>query len=99
MVGLETAVSLCLDRLVHAGVIALPRMVELFTTGPARRPAPGQGDASRSGSDADMTVLDLERRVAVDARRVRVEEPQHAVRRLALRGAPVLTIVAGEGDP
>ena len=35
IVGLETAVSVCLDRLVHAGVIDLKRMVELFTTGPA----------------------------------------------------------------
>ena len=34
--GLETAVSLCFDRLVHAGVIALPRLIELLSVNPAR---------------------------------------------------------------
>ncbi|MGI8672406.1 MAG: dihydroorotase, partial [Luteitalea sp.] len=34
--GLETAVSLTLDRLVHAGVIGLSRMVALLSTNPAR---------------------------------------------------------------
>src|SRR5499425_3528307 len=34
--GLETAVSLCLDRLVHAGVLSLPRLVELLSVNPAR---------------------------------------------------------------
>ena len=36
IVGLETAVPLCFDRLVHTGVIGLDRMVELLTSGPAR---------------------------------------------------------------
>ena len=34
--GLETAVSLCLDRLVHRGVIGLSRLVELLSVNPAR---------------------------------------------------------------
>ena len=33
--GLETAIGLSLDVLVHTGRITLNRMVELFTTGPA----------------------------------------------------------------
>src|ERR1700739_3313868 len=33
---LETALGVALDRLVHAGKIGLPRLVGLFTTGPAR---------------------------------------------------------------
>src|SRR5262249_8228469 len=36
IVGLETAVAIGLDRLVHGGVIGLPRFVALLTTGPAR---------------------------------------------------------------
>ena len=36
IVGLETAVPLCLDRLVHAGVIGWPRFVELLSVNPAR---------------------------------------------------------------
>src|SRR5439155_6748884 len=34
--GLETAVSLCLDRLVHRGIIPLTRLVELLSVNPAR---------------------------------------------------------------
>src|SRR5436190_19981743 len=34
--GLETAVSLCLDRLVHAGVISIVRLIELLAVNPAR---------------------------------------------------------------
>src|SRR5690606_23548984 len=36
IVGLETAVPLCLDRLVHAGIVSLTRLVELLSTNPAR---------------------------------------------------------------
>ena len=38
IVGLETAVSICLDRLVRGGVIRLPRLVELLSVNPARIP-------------------------------------------------------------
>src|SRR5215212_162838 len=36
IVGLETAIPLSLDRLVHAGVIGLTRLVELMSVNPAR---------------------------------------------------------------
>ena len=55
VVGLETAVSICLDKLVKPGIIDLPRLVTLLTTGPAeiRRLAKG---TLREGADADVTV-------------------------------------------
>src|SRR5204862_1289058 len=34
--GLETAVSLCFDRLVHRGVITVSRLIELLSVNPAR---------------------------------------------------------------
>ena len=34
--GLETAIGLSLAELIHKDRITLPRMVELFTTGPAK---------------------------------------------------------------
>ena len=34
--GLETGVSLCFDRLVHAGVMTLSRLIELLSVNPAR---------------------------------------------------------------
>ena len=36
IIGLETNMSLCLDRLVRPGLISLSRLVELFSTAPAR---------------------------------------------------------------
>ena len=36
IVGLETAISITLDKLVHTGLIGLPRMVELMSVNPAK---------------------------------------------------------------
>ncbi len=36
IIGLETALGLSLEKLYHSGKITLMRLVELFTTGPAR---------------------------------------------------------------
>ncbi len=60
VVGLETAVPLALDRLVHRGVISLARMVELFTTGPSRIFNLNRGSL-KPGSPADVTIFDPER--------------------------------------
>src|SRR5213596_1755199 len=54
--GLETAVSLCFDRLVHAGVVSLPRLVELLSVNPAAiLNIPGGSLAE--GAVADLTIL------------------------------------------
>jgi dihydroorotase len=94
-VGLETAVSVCLDRLVHGGVIDLRRMVELFTVGPARILRIEKGTLKR-GADADITVLDLERTVAVDPSKFRSLSSNTPFAGWRLRGAPVLTLVGGK---
>ena len=65
IVGLETAVSLCLDRLVRPGVISLARLVELMSTAPARVLGVGGGTLA-PGAPADVTLIDLEKRVRVD---------------------------------
>ncbi len=65
IVGLETAVSLCLDRLVRPGVISLSRLVELMSTGPARVLGL-PGGTLKVGAPADVTLLDLEKHVRVD---------------------------------
>src|SRR5947208_467100 len=62
--GLETAVSLCFDRLVHAGVLSLSRLVELLSTSPARvLNVPGGSLAD--GAIADITVLAPDRPVTI----------------------------------
>jgi dihydroorotase len=95
IVGLETAVSLCLDRLVRLEIIDLARLVELFTVGPARILRLEDGGTLREGAPADVTVLDLRRRVVVDPRRFASLSRNTPFAGFELRGAPVLTVVSG----
>jgi dihydroorotase len=94
IVGIETAVSLCLDRLVAKDVIPLSRMVALFTTGPAAILRLPKGTLAK-GADADVTVLDLGRRVTVDPARFRSKSANTPFGGWTLEGAPVLTLVGG----
>jgi dihydroorotase len=94
IVGLETAVSICLDRLVHRGRIPLSRLVELFTTGPAGVLRLRSGTLA-TGAVADVTVLDLDREVSVRKDEFRSKSENSPFLGWTLRGAPVLTIVGG----
>jgi dihydroorotase len=94
IVGLETTVSLCLDKLVRAGVIALARLVELLSTGPAR--AFGlPGGTLAPGSPADVTLLDLERAVTIDPTTFRSKSRNTPFAGWELLGAPAGTILGG----
>lgn len=94
VIGLETAVSVCLDRLVHAGVIALPRLVALLSCGPARVLRLAKGSLA-PGTDADVTVLDLDREVTVAPDTFASKSTNTPFRGWSLRGAPVMTIAGG----
>jgi dihydroorotase len=94
VVGLETSVSISLDRLVHTGVIGLPRLVELMSCGPAKVLRLAKGSL-RPGSDADITVLDLERAVTVAPAAFASKSANTPFSGWTLRGGPVMTIVGG----
>lgn len=95
VVGLETAVSLCLDRLIHSRVIGLSQLVRLMSTNPAKIFNLSGGDL-RVGSPADVTLLDLKKRVTVDPSTFASKGRNTPLAGVQLRGAPVLTIVAGK---
>jgi dihydroorotase len=95
VVGLETAVSLCLDRLVGGGILDLAQLVSLFSTRPARvLGLPGGSLAP--GSPADVTVLDLARRVVVDPKRFESKGRNTPFEGWRLKGGPALTMVGGQ---
>ena len=95
VVGLETAVSLCLDRLVGGGMLDLPQLVSLLSTRPARiLGLPGGSLAP--GSPADVTVLDLGRRVVVDPRHFESKGRNTPFAGWRRKGGPALTMVAGQ---
>jgi dihydroorotase len=94
IIGLETAIPLALDRLVHAGLIRLPRLVELMSVNPARiLRVPGGSLAA--GSRADVTILAPELRVRVDAQKMRSRSKNTPFDGWELRGGVAATIVAG----
>jgi dihydroorotase len=93
--GLETAVGLALDRLVHEGVVSLERLVELCSTTPARIfRLEGRGTL-RPGAWADVTVLDPDLTWTFDAARSRSKSRNTPFGGRAMRGAAVATFVAG----
>jgi dihydroorotase len=94
IVGLETAVSLALDRLVHAGVISWMRLVELFSTNPARI-AHLPGGTLKPGVVADITILDPMRPFIVRAERFRSKGRNTPFEGWQLTGAVRATLVAG----
>src|SRR5438270_4510705 len=64
--GFETALSLALEQLVHSGRLSLLRMVELFTSGPAR--VLGIERTIATGQPADLTVFSTEYAWAYDVK-------------------------------
>jgi dihydroorotase len=94
VVGLETAVSVLLDRLVRPGIVPLPTLVARLTADPARL-LNLPGGSLTPGAPADVTVLDLDAPVTVDPRRFRSKSHNTPFAGWALVGAPVTTIVGG----
>jgi len=94
IVGLETAVALCLDRLVGAGLISLTRLLELLSTRPAAILGLPGGTLA-PGAPGDVTVLDLARRTKVDPARFLSKGRNTPFAGWTLKGAPALTIVGG----
>jgi dihydroorotase len=94
IVGLETAVSLCFDRLVHAEVVSLVRLIELLSVNPARiLRVPGGSLAV--GATADITVLAPDLDVTIDAARMRSRSKNTPFDGWRLRGGVAATIVGG----
>jgi dihydroorotase len=94
IVGLETAVPLCFDRLVHAGIIGLPRLVELLSTNPARVLGL-PGGTIKEGEPADLTILAPDAPVTIQASALRSKSKNTPFDGWTLRGAVAATIVDG----
>lgn len=94
IVGLETAVPLCLDRLVNRGVISLPRLVELLSVNPARI-LKVQGGSLAEGALADITLLAPGLAVRVDAKALVSKSKNTPFDGWELNGAAAATIVGG----
>ena len=94
ILGLETAIGLTLEVLVQSGRISLRRMVELFTTGPARILGLNRGTLA-IGAPGDVTVLDTDVEWTYDVNRSFSKSRNTPFDGRTFRGGPVATIVAG----
>jgi dihydroorotase len=92
--GLETAVSLCFDRLVHRGVVSLPRLVQLMAVNPARILGVPGGSLAE-GAPADITILAPDLPVTVSAAAMRSKSRNTPFVGWKLRGGVAATLVAG----
>jgi len=94
VVGLETAVAVLLDRLVHPGLLGLATLVARLTAGPARIFGLPGGTLS-VGSQADVTILDPERELTIDPARFYSKGRNTPFGGWTVRGAPWMTVVGG----
>jgi dihydroorotase len=93
--GLETAVGLAFSKLVHTGLIGLPRLVEMFSTTPAKIfNLKGRGTL-KVGSIADVTILDPDLKWTYKVSDTKSKSKNTPFDNWKFIGAPVATIVGG----
>jgi len=92
--GLETALGLALEKLVHSGRITLSHMVKLFTTGPAGVLGLDRGTL-RPGVPADITIFSTERDWTFDANQSQSKSRNTPFHMHRFKGGPLVTIVEG----
>jgi dihydroorotase len=90
--GFETALGLALE-LVHAGKISLLRMVELFTSGPAR--VLGMRRRIAENEPADLTIFSTQHKWTFRAEQSASKSHNSPFDGRSFRGAPMAAIVAG----
>ncbi len=93
--GLETAIGLAFNELVHKGVIGLARLVEMCSTNPARIfKLTGRGTLA-PGSIGDITIIDPDLEWIYTNAESRSKSRNSPFDGWQFRGAPVATIVGG----
>lgn len=94
--GLETAVSLLLDRLVNKNVISLQRFIQMSSATPALLLGLENKGKICPGADADLTILNLHKEIVVDVKAFKSKSRNNPFHGWKLRGAAVMTIVGGK---
>ena len=92
IIGLETALPLALEMLVHPGRITLNRMVELFTTGPESVLRLGRGTLA-PGAPGDVTIFSTSTSWTYDVNQSPSRSRNSPFHGRTFRGGPVATIV------
>jgi dihydroorotase len=94
ILGLETALGVALETLLHPGKIGLPRLVEMFTANPARILGIDRGTLGL-GAPADVTMFSTKRAWTYDVNKSFSRSRNSPFDGKTFRGGPVATVVAG----
>lgn len=94
ILGFETGLALALEQLVHTGRISLMRLVELFTSGPAR--VLGMERKIATGQPADLTIFCTDHAWVYNVRESPSRSRNSPFDGRSFRGAAMATIVAGK---
>ena len=94
ILGFETAIALSLGQLVHTGRISLMRMVELFTSGPAR--VLGMERTLAAGQPGDVTIFSPDRGWTYHVNESPSKSRNSPFDGRNFKGGPMATIVAGK---
>lgn len=95
IVGCETAIPLCVTRLIEPGIIGWPRLVELLSAAPARI-LNVPGGTLTEGGVADLTVIAPEAPVTIRAAALKSKSKNTPFDGWEMRGAAAATIVGGK---
>jgi dihydroorotase len=95
ILGLETAIGISLEQLVHSGRISLAKMVALFTVNPARILGIDRGTLAE-GAPGDVTIFSPSREWTYDVNKSFSKSRNTPFDGKTFRGGPVTTVVNGE---
>ena len=94
--GLETAIGLAFEKLVHTGIIDLVRFVEMFSTNPARIFSLKDRGTLKVGSIADVTIINPDLEWTYDVNQTKSKSKNSPFHNQTFRGCAVATIVGGK---
>jgi dihydroorotase len=95
IIGLETALGIALEHLVHSGKINITRLIEMFTVNPARILSIPRGTLA-VGAPADVTIFSTDRQWTYDVNKSLSKSRNSPFNGVSFRGGPVVTIVSGK---
>ena len=95
ILGLETAIGIALEQLVHTGKISLAKMVALFTANPARVLGIDRGTLAQ-GAAGDVTIFSTDQEWTYDVNKSFSKSRNTPFDGKIFRGGPVATVVNGE---
>ena len=96
IVGLETALPVCLTELYHKGILSLPELISKFTKGPAEVLNRKDIGIIRIGNSADLTVIDSEIEFKIDKNSFFSKSKNTPFHGRNVKGKVICTIVNGE---